>query len=76
MAVAEISPPAPMTTLGVQKTEPVTQPVHLLRTMRGMLGDGVLLIVAVLLFPVVILLVGMPIAILGRVLIEITRRLL
>jgi hypothetical protein len=46
-----------------------------LRTILGFLDDGVLLLLVVLLFPLGILLVGTPVALLVRVLIQIARRL-
>ena len=41
---------------------------------RGVVGDGVLLLAAVVLFPLIILLVGTPIALAVRAVIEIARR--
>ncbi|HVH29908.1 MAG TPA: hypothetical protein VM818_24335 [Vicinamibacterales bacterium] len=46
-----------------------------LRTMLGFLDDAVLLLLVILLFPLGILLVGTPVALLVRVLIQIARRL-
>jgi hypothetical protein len=46
-----------------------------LRTILGFLDDAVLLLLVVLLFPLGILLVGTPVALLVRVLIQIARRL-
>lgn len=46
-----------------------------LRTLLGLVDDGVLLLLVVLLFPLVILLVGTPVALFVRLLIEIAHRL-
>ena len=44
------------------------------RTIAGLLDDGVLLLMAAFLFPLFILLVGAPIALVARAVIEIVRR--
>jgi hypothetical protein len=46
-----------------------------LRTVLGLVDDAVLLLLVVLLFPLVILLVGTPVALFVRLLIEIAQRL-
>jgi hypothetical protein len=46
-----------------------------LRNILGFLDDAVLLLLVVLLFPLVILLIGTPVALFARLLIEIVRRL-
>jgi hypothetical protein len=46
-----------------------------LRTMLGLLDDAVLLLLLVLLIPLVIVLLGMPVALLVRLLVEIAQRL-
>jgi hypothetical protein len=46
----------------------------LLQTLSGWLEDAALLLAGVLLFPLIILLVGTPVALLVRALIEIARR--
>ncbi|MEQ1895936.1 MAG: hypothetical protein ABL971_00955 [Vicinamibacterales bacterium] len=40
----------------------------------GALGDGAILLVAVLLFPLVIILIGAPVALLVRMLLEVVQR--
>lgn len=45
-----------------------------LRRLRGLLEDAVLLMLFVLLFPLIILLIGTPIALFVRILVEIARR--
>lgn len=46
-----------------------------LRNILGLLDDAVLLLLVVLLFPLVILLIGTPVALFVRLLIEIAQRL-
>lgn len=46
-----------------------------LRKIPGLLNDAVLLLLVVLLFPLVILLIGTPVALFVRLLVEIARRL-
>jgi hypothetical protein len=46
-----------------------------LRTLVGHLDDAVLLLVVVLMVPVVILLIGTPVALFVRLVLEITKRL-
>jgi len=46
-----------------------------LRNILGLLDDAALLLLVVLLFPLVILLVGMPVALCVQLLVEIARRL-
>ena len=50
--------------------------MHLFRTIVAVLEDAVLLLLIVLLFPLFILLLGMPIALIVRAVIEIARRFL
>ena len=50
--------------------------MHVFRTIVAVLEDAVLLLLIVLLFPLFILLLGMPIALIVRAVIEIARRFL
>jgi hypothetical protein len=53
---------------------PARERASLLQTLRGWLEDVAWLLVGVLLFPLIILLIGTPVALLVRGLIEIVRR--
>ena len=58
----------------VTVSTPARESTSLLRTLRGGLEDVAWLLVSVLLFPLIILLIGTPVALLVRGLIEIVRR--
>jgi hypothetical protein len=58
----------------VTASTPARERTSLLQTLRGWLEDVTWLLVGVLLFPLIILLIGTPVALLVRGLIEIVRR--
>jgi hypothetical protein len=58
----------------VTASTPARERTSLLQTLRGWLEDVAWLLVGVLLFPLIILLIGTPVALLVRGLIEIVRR--
>ena len=51
------------------------RPFHKLHKLLGLLDDALMLLLVIWLFPLVILLVGAPVALLVRLLIEITNRM-
>jgi hypothetical protein len=69
-----MAPPQPMSAALAKSTRGPGR-TSLIGTVGGHLGDALLLLLAVFLFPVGILLIGTPIALCARLVLEIVRRL-